>query len=79
MRWERGLLDRAKHGLKDRVAECMAEGMAAEQISAQLHCSIHTVYAYFAAIKNDLGPQARANDLGWRGGHVWHRGVPLIG
>lgn len=52
----------------------MAEDLKPAEIAPRLGVSVYTVYAYVAAIKRDLGPQARVVDLGWRGGTVWHAG-----
>lgn len=60
--------------MKARVAELMAADLQAGVIAARLGCSVHTVYAYFRQIRDDLGPQARSVDLGWRGGVIWHPG-----
>lgn len=63
-----------KDSAKHRVAELMADDLSASQIAERLHVSVPTIYAYFTQIRRDLGPQARAIDLGWRGGRIWHAG-----
>jgi len=65
---------RSNTGVKTRVAELMADDLDAAAIAARLGVSVPTIYAYFTQIRRDLGPQARATDLGWRGGVIWHPG-----
>lgn len=83
MRWGNGKPDSAKAGMKARVAEAMAEGDTIKryplsgaieavpakpaEISAKLGISAVYVRSVQARIRADLGPQAIADDLGWRG------------
>ena len=71
-------MTRPVEGGKNRVAELMADNLTLDEIAGELQCSSACVYGYVAAIKRDLGPQAKMKDLGWRGGTVWHPGRPRV-